>query len=368
MKCKRPTPSTLEEWEHFPTINDEKAQMRLARAMGYPPSWRVVRNLIQVPIPEYLAKQYTKSGVKSITTNEDGVHMMTTVQDRIYAGEPTSQPDGYYNHAAALLASSKLPWRPEYDDVIHDNNDDDFDDDMYCSTSHRNKGGQLKGREAKFEEGDIVEVLYDEDEDEEPEWYEATIIKKIEYVDDIRYNIHYTVDDAMQPNVREDKIRATKKTKSIKKKKAAAAAAAPKAKKKAGGRKRAADSDLKTPSKPKKKRGRGGRPAGSKNKSKTPPVEETPQLDFTLDEGDPPWRTTGHDYIMREIQWTPEGGDEPSIGTIVAYIADTDVDSEGNPGFTCSKTGEPANLFHVVFDDFEQDFEQFEIEEFLVWE
>lgn len=149
MKCKRPTPSTLEEWEHFPTINDEKAQMRLARAMGYPPSWRVVRNLIQVPIPEYLAKQYNKSGVKSITTNEDGVHMMTTVQDRIYAGEPTSQPDGYYNHAAALLASSKLPWRPEYDDVIHDNNDDDFDDDMYCSTSHRNKGGQLKGREAK---------------------------------------------------------------------------------------------------------------------------------------------------------------------------------------------------------------------------
>ena len=38
----------------------------------------------------------------------------------------------------------------------------------------------------RFEAGDIVEVLYDEDEDEEPEWYEATIIKKIEYVDDIR--------------------------------------------------------------------------------------------------------------------------------------------------------------------------------------
>ena len=40
--------------------------------------------------------------------------------------------------------------------------------------------------EIRFEVGDIVEVLYDEDEDEEPEWYEATIIKKIEYVDDIR--------------------------------------------------------------------------------------------------------------------------------------------------------------------------------------
>ena len=40
---KRPTPSTLEEWEQFTTVNDDKAQMRLARAMGYPPSWRVVR-------------------------------------------------------------------------------------------------------------------------------------------------------------------------------------------------------------------------------------------------------------------------------------------------------------------------------------
>ena len=185
MKLKRPTPSTLEEWEHFPTINDDTAQMRLARAMGYPPSWRVVRNLIQVPLSENLAKQMKDSGA-TVTTNDKGLHMMTTVQDRIYAGDPASQPDGYYNHAAALLASSKLPWRPEYDDVIHDNDDDDYDDNEYCSTSHRNKGGQLKGREAKFEEGDIVEVLYDEDEDEEPCWYEATIMKKIEYVDDIR--------------------------------------------------------------------------------------------------------------------------------------------------------------------------------------
>ena len=125
-----------------------------------------------------------KSSGATVTTTEKGLHLMTTVQDRIYAGDPASQPDGYYNHAAALLASSKLPWRPEYDDVIHDNNDDDYDDNEYCSTSHRNKGGQLKGREAKFEEGDIVEVLYDEDE--EPAWYEATILKKIEYVDDIR--------------------------------------------------------------------------------------------------------------------------------------------------------------------------------------
>lgn len=172
--------------------------MRLARAMGYPPSWRVVRNLIQVPIPESLAQRYIASGCRGVSTtstttadDNDGssgrkFHVLTTVQDRIYAGDPASQPDGYYNHTAALIASSKMPWRPEYDDVIHDNNDDDYDDDEYCSTSHRNKGGQLKPREAKFEEGDIVEVLYDEDEDDEPQWFEATILKKVEYQDDIR--------------------------------------------------------------------------------------------------------------------------------------------------------------------------------------
>jgi hypothetical protein len=200
---QRPTPSTLEEWETFSTVNDDKAQIRLARAMGYPPSWRVVRNLIQVPIPESLAQRYIASGCKAVTkiatttttsadldgsgTGRKLLYIMTTVQDRIYAGDPASQPDGYYNHTAALIAASKMLWRPEYDDVIHDNNDDDYDDNEYCSTSHRNKGGQLKPRQAKFEEGDIVEVLYDEDEDEEPQWYEATILKKVEYQDDIRY-------------------------------------------------------------------------------------------------------------------------------------------------------------------------------------
>ncbi|KAL7555266.1 hypothetical protein ACHAWF_018924 [Thalassiosira exigua] len=356
-KLQRPTPSTLEEWEHFPTINDDVAQIRLARAMGYPPSWRVVRNLIQVPIPEYLAKTMPSA---ALSGGVGGLRMMTTVMDRIYAGDPASQPDGYYNHAAAMLASSKLPWRPEYDDVIFDNNDDDFDDSEYCSTSHRNNGGQLKGREANFEEGDIVEVLYDEDEDEEPEWYEATILKKIEYQDDIRYNVHYTVDDAVQNDVREEKIRASSKTK--KKKRAAP--------KKKGGKKRVADAtNDPEPEKTKKKR---GRPAGSKNKKakveEPPPFANPPPIDFTLDEGDPPWRTSGHEYLSRRVRWAPPSEEvgvviPPSVGTVVAWIAETDVDSEGNPGFICSRTGTPARLFHAIFDQFEQDFEEWELED-----
>ena len=126
-----------------------------------------------------------------------GAYTITAVQDRIYAGDPATQPDGYYNHTAALTAASKFRWRPEYDDVVYDNNDDDYDDSEYCSTSHRNKGGQLKGREARFDEGDVVEVLYDEGDDEEAEgegeWYEATIVKRIEYEDDIRYVIHFEI-------------------------------------------------------------------------------------------------------------------------------------------------------------------------------
>ena len=434
-KLKRPTPSTLEEWEHFPTVNDDTAQIRLARAMGYPPGWRVVRNLIKIPVPTYLAK---RMGVVDSSGGGDGSNnstMMTAVKDRIYAGDPATQPDGYYNHAAALEASSKLPWRPEYDDVIHHNNDDDYDDSEYCSTSHRNKGGQLKGREAQFEEGDVVEVLYDEDEDDEPEWFEATVLKRIEYQDDIRYNVHYHVDDAVQNNIREEKIRATKKTQSKKMKAAQQQAkkkkssnksvleniddkiTTPKKKKKKAGRPKgssgtkasvaAAATTKKSPKKKKKKveytseqlaaAKDAGLPRGwavikegdyshimkdpegktyktkkaafnaaypettSGRKRKAATVEEeVVEEEVVVDEGDPPWRTTGHKYLSRQVLYSG------NTGTVTGWISETDVDSNGEPGFVSSETGKPARLFHAIFDDFEQDFEEFELEECLV--
>jgi hypothetical protein len=424
-KLKRPTPSTLEEWEHFPTVNDDTAQIRLARAMGYPPGWRVVRTLIQVPIPDYLARKMGVTNKSTASSDFGSSSTMTAVKDRIYAGDPASQPDGYYNHAAALEASSKLPWRPEYDDVIWHNNDDDYDDNEYCSTSHRNKGGQLRGREAQFEEGDVVEVLYDEDEDEEPVWYEATVLKKIEYQDDIRYNVHYHVDDAVQNNVREEKIRATAKTKSKKKKKAKKQKTTtseledieshdPTPKKKSGRPKGSANkkspaaaaakkSPKIKPGKPKKKmeytaeqlsaakemglprgwavikegdfssimRDPEGKKyktqkaafaaAGIETKSSGKKRKANDEVkEVVVDEGDPPWRTTGHEYLSRQIQWTG------LTGTVTGWISETDVDSNGEPGFVCSNTGEPARLFHAVFDDFEQDFEEFELEECLV--
>ena len=135
------------------------------------------------------------------------------------------------------------------------------------------------------------------------------------------------------------------------------------------------NSDVETTPAPKKRR---GRPEGGKKKKKKmeeeelpPPtaVVDPPQNDLSLDEGDPPWRTSGHEYLSRRIQWTiplEEAGAVASrlcVGTVVAWIADTDVDSEGNPGFTCSKTGKPAKLFHAIFEEFEQDLEEWELEE-----
>ena len=57
--------------------------------------------------------------------------------------------------------------------------------------------------------------------------------------------------------------------------------------------------------------------------------------------------------------------------------AATDVDKAGNPGYRSEKTGEPAPLFHVVYDDDpnhpypshlmeSQDLEEYEIAEMLV--
>ena len=69
--------------------------------------------------------------------------------------------------ASSAPLRSSTPSKSVSENETYNLLDDDYDDDEYCSTSHRNKGGQLKPREAKFEEGDIVEVLYDEDEEEE---------------------------------------------------------------------------------------------------------------------------------------------------------------------------------------------------------
>jgi len=74
--------------------------------------------------------------------------------------------------------------------------------------------------------------------------------------------------------------------------------------------------------------------------------------------GDPPWRTTVHRYLQRKVIWTPPRGNkdrlpcQPFIGTIVAWISENDKDSEGNPGFVCTRTKMPdpffINNYHAI--------------------
>ena len=88
-----------------------------------------------------------------------------------------------------------------------------------------------------------------------------------------------------------------------------------------------------------------------------------------IEEGDPPWRTSGNKYLGKSVRLSIEGLEE--IGTITGWISNKDVDKDGEPGYTSEKTGNPADLFHVtssVHKDpvWSQDLEEFEILENLV--
>ena len=58
-----------------------------------------------------------------------------------------------------------------------------------------------------------------------------------------------------------------------------------------------------------------------------------------------------------------------SIGTVAGWISYKDVDKDGEAGFESERTGKPADLFHVIFDDSStldyQDLEEYEITECL---
>eukprot|EP00956_Cyclotella_meneghiniana_P022932 scaffold43948_cov49-Cyclotella_meneghiniana.AAC.5 len=120
-----------------------------------------------------------------------------------------------------------------------------------------------------------------------------------------------------------------------------------------------------------------------------------PSIDEPLEEGDPPWRTKGNAWLGRRILYNPDTANSEIRscskykfyndttthqvvtsssaikGTIRGFISDRDKDSNGEPGFTCSRSGQPANLFHVVFDAkswlLYKDFEEWEIKEQCEW-
>ena len=83
-----------------------------------------------------------------------------------------------------------------------------------------------------------------------------------------------------------------------------------------------------------------------------------------VESDDPPWRTDGHDFLLRRVKYEATEG-EFIFGTVTGWIAADDKDSEGNPGFLSEKDDKPAALFHITFDAdaaiASQDLEEFEL-------
>jgi len=163
---------------------DAISELRLARSLGYPKSWHVVRSLIPHPTA-------TDTGTGT------GAHL---IQDRIFAGDPAENADLYYNHSAAFERAAT--WK--------EGESGPWDDE----------GGQMLPKEAKYRKGTSVQVLFD------GKWYNATITKVGEFTDDIRYTVLYTKENEYQNGVTEDEIRLRPKSAASSKAKSKKAAAA----------------------------------------------------------------------------------------------------------------------------------------------
>jgi len=330
---------------------DARSERCLAAALGYPKSWRVVRKVAQF---------------KDEKATGDSDNNKAVVEDRIYAGNPNLSVDTYFNHEAARKAA--LKWVEGE------------------SSGYDQKGGQLLPMVSLYNKKDAVEVYYESDDN----WYEATIVKRIEYDDDIRYTVHYTEEDSTQKNISQDLIRpASQKRKKRKLEK----------QQQDGDEEPASqaeqdemnDADLATAQSMGLPEGWTARhetgrkwdirgPDGKQYRSKKAALDYVKyQLQKEELEGDPPWRKTDHKYLGVRVKWTHKvkySGrrhvDVSQSGTVVGWISDTDVDKNGDPGFVSEKTGEKAELFNVKFDDDpnhpyanhlldEQDLEEYEI-------
>ena len=74
-----------------------------------------------------------------------------------------------------------------------------------------------------------------------------------------------------------------------------------------------------------------------------------------VEEGDPPWRRDGHEYIGRVVDHTfrsvLKGRRVTQQGIVTGWLDSTDVDSSGNPAYTGESSNKPEMLFHVDFDE-----------------
>ena len=90
--------------------------------------------------------------------------------------------------------------------------------------------------------------------------------------------------------------------------------------------------------------------------------------DFTIvsgheEDGDPPFRRTGHELLGRRIKYKSQ------IGKVTGWIKESDVDSTGASAYMSNKTSKPGRLFHVNFkkgDTLFADFEEWELKQLLI--
>lgn len=291
---KLPFPPTIAQlfarafWDPKPTLT-VKSQRQLAYALGYPDDWRVERKV----------------------EHKDGQQI---IHDTIHAllGKKTKTRYTWLHHEAAQAAAAKLESEGNLDE------------------SH------LLPPVPLYAKGDVVQVQW------EGKWYNATIMKRKKQGDSFLYSVYYPEDDATQDEIEEFEIRPGEDPNAL-------------------AVQLGFSSDWKATRK-------GARyvltaPTGEQFTSKNAALkfiktqeEKVPQE--VDDMGDPPWRTSGHEWIGRQISWVSEhkvSGTRTvtveQVGTIEGYIKSTDVDKEGNPGFISESTGQPADLFHVVFPD-----------------
>jgi len=392
---------------------DAQSEKDLARSLGYPSSWHVIR---VIPHPSEL------DGVDNVSEARN----IGSFNDTIYAGDPAKGVDVYYNHSAALGAA--MEWKEGE------------------STGYDNGGGQMLPRVPQFQKDSWVEVYYPD----EDKWYKAQVKKVKQYVDDIRYSVYYVQEDATQV-VSEDLLRAYNPPQSKKRKRVPST---PQSKQtnqtKPSSSTRESNNQHERINAQKIKRQEQFQkylstlsheqilsrkkmakdiglpdnwlayrnsnyifdirnPQGDKFTSKKAALdslrnlprkcedelqrkEEDEEVEKTSkrmkksntnknvkvkdhdkqevekgrdddedssildieDEGDPPFRKTGHKYLGKTVKYNhcPDGEDGVEIvqsGIVKGWLDSTDVDSSGNPAFISELTGQPGVLFHIVF-------------------
>jgi len=233
------------------------------------------------------------------------------IVDRIYSARSDMM---WVHHEAAMQAAEQL----------------------YHDESLNFKGGHYLPRLPLYDKGDKVQVLY------EGEWWDAKILRRKEHPDGFRYQVHYQADNSRQSGVDEQLIRHRPAEKS--------------------------------PEEMATELGLDGWQAFSTGKNKWKIISSSGKTytskkaalsDYLNDEpkdsgeqGDPPWRTTGNDYLGRHVLWVSKHSvsarrtvQVEQIGQVTGWISETDVDKAGEPGFVSERTNQPARLYHVVFED-----------------